>query len=217
MTEDENLQLRALKELEWDPKIDAARIGVAARSGVVTLTGQVPTYAEKIAAEDAVRRVKGVRAIAQEIEVHLPHEQRRSDTDIAERALRILDWDVFVPNSRITVEVSHGWVKLRGEVDWHYQRIAAEDAIRKLSGVRGITNTITVKPSTKAGDVRNRIEEAFKRHAELEARHVMVEATDGTVILSGWVENWREKELALNAAWNAPGVTSVEEKITLAP
>jgi osmotically-inducible protein OsmY len=184
---------------------------------VVTLTGQVPTYGEKIAAEEAARRVRGVRAIAQEIEVHLPHEQRRSDTDIAERALRILDWDVFVPNSRITVRVAQGWVTLSGEVDWHYQRTAAEDTIRKLSGVRGITNSITVKPSTKAGDVRNRIEEAFKRHAELEARHVMVEAIGGQVVLSGRVENWREKELALNAAWNAPGVVSVEDKITMIP
>jgi osmotically-inducible protein OsmY len=121
-----------------------------------------------------------------------------------------------VPNDRITVRVAQGWVTLSGEVDWHYQRIAAEDAIRKLSGVRGITNTITVKPSTKVGDVRNRIEEAFKRHAELEARHVMVEAIGGEVILSGRVENWREKELALNAAWNAPGVMSVEDKIAIA-
>jgi osmotically-inducible protein OsmY len=158
-----------------------------------------------------------VRALAQEVEVRLPHEQRCSDADIAERALRVLDWNVQVPHRQLTVEVSHGWVTLSGNVDWHHERVAAEDAIRKLSGVRGIINTVKVRPSTKAADIRARIGEAFRRHAELEARHVEVETVGSTVVLKGCVENWREKELALNAAWNSPGVSSIENRITITP
>jgi osmotically-inducible protein OsmY len=217
MTEDELLQRRVLEELEYDPKIDAARIGITAKGGVVTLTGEVASLAERAAAEEAARRVKGVRAIAQEVEVRVPHEKHRSDTDIAERALRILDWDVTVPHERLAVEVAKGWVTLGGEVDWGYQRTAAEDAVRMLSGVRGLTNLITVRPATKAADVRHRIEEAFRRNAELEAGRVEVEATGGRVVLTGRVETWHERDLAEDAAWNAPGVTAVEDRIVIAP
>ena len=217
MTDDEILQLNVLKELEYDSKVDAARIGVAAKGGVITLTGQVPSYAERVAAEEAARRVKGVRAIAQEIEVHLPSERHQSDTDIAERALRILDWAVPVPKGRINVEVSHGWVTLRGDVDWYHQKAAAEDAIRQLSGVRGITNQVTVRPTTMVGDVRGRIEEAFKRYAALEAGHVNVEVAGGRIVLTGHVNSWHEKEMAQSAAWSAPGVTAVEDQIKIAP
>ncbi len=217
MTEDESLRSQVVKELEWDPKVDAARIGVAAKDGVVTLTGEVGSYAEKVAAEEATRRVGGVRGLAREIEVRLAHEPHRSDTDITERALRIIEWDVSLPKDRIAVETSHGWVTLRGEVDWHYQRAAAEDAVRKLSGVRGITNTLIIRPATKTGDVRSRIEEAFRRHAALEAGHIVVETVGDRVVLNGRVETWHERELAEDAAWNASGVTAVENRIKIAP
>jgi osmotically-inducible protein OsmY len=183
---------------------------------VITLTGEVPSYAERVAAEEAARRVKGVRAIAQEIEVRLPGERHQSDMDIAERVLRVLDWDVLVPKGRIGVEVSRGWVTLDGEVDWHHQRAAAEEAIRKLLGVRGITNQITVRPKTMAGDVRARIEDAFKRYAALEAGHVNVEIAGNRIVLTGHVNSWHEKEMAQSAAWSAPGVTAVEDHIKIA-
>ena len=197
-------------------KVDAARIGVVAKGGVITLTGQVPSYAERVAAEEAARRVKGVRAIAQEIEVHLPSERHQSDTDIAERALRILDWAVPVPKGRIEVEVSHGWVTLRGDVDWYHQKEAAGDAIRWLSGVRGITNQVTVRPTTMVGDVRGRIEEAFKRSAALEAGHVNVEVAGSRIVLTGHVIPGTRRQMARSAAWSAPGVTAVEDQIKIA-
>jgi osmotically-inducible protein OsmY len=217
MTADEVLQLNVLRELEWDPKVDAARVGVAARNGVITLTGEVDTYAEKLAAEEAARRVKGVCALAREIEVRLPQQPHRSDTDIAERALRILEWDVRVPNDKVSVEVAHGWITLRGEVEWYHQKLAAEDSVRKLSGVRGVTNSISVKPASVVGDVRTKIEDAFKRYAELEAGHISIAVSGGKVVLSGKVDTWHEREMAEQAAWSAPGVSLVEDKIVIAP
>jgi osmotically-inducible protein OsmY len=217
LTEDEVLQRNVLEELEWDPRINAADIGVTVRHGVVTLTGHVGSHAEKVAAEHAALGVKGVRAIAQDIEVQLPNEKKRSDTDIAERAVKILEWDQFVPHERIAVEVANGWLTLSGGVGWQYEKTAAEAAVRALSGVCGISNEITVKPQVVATDVRHNIEQAFKRNAELEASHVTVTAEGDTITLSGTVRTCHEREMAEGAVWSAPGIKHVRNEITVQP
>ena len=166
-----DIQLRqnVLDELEFEPSIDAAHIGVTVDGGVVTLTGHLSSYAEKIAAEEAVRRVKGVRAIAEEIEVRYPGQKQTSDDEIAKRALNILQWDTFLPHENIRLTVHKGLVTLTGEVQWYFQKSGAENAIRKLSGVTGVVNDITVKPAAKVADIKSKIEDALKRHAEVEA------------------------------------------------
>jgi len=214
--DDRKLQQRVLDELEWEASVDAAHIGVAAMDGVVTLTGHVPTYAEKLAAEQAVRRVLGVKAIAQEIEVRLPSQPKTADDEVAHRAVQILDWDTSVPQGAVSAKVEKGWVTLTGEVDWQFQRAAAERAVQKLSGVTGVSNQLRVKARPRPADVRRRIEEAFRRDAVLEAGGVAVGvAEDGRVELGGKVRSWREREAAERAAWSAPGVTAVEDRIAV--
>lgn len=214
--EDRQLRQRVLAEVEWEPSVDAAHIGVAAKGGVVTLTGHAATYAEKLAAEQAARRVRGVKAIAQEIEVRLPSERKTADDEIAERALRILAWDTAVPKDAVSVKVEKGWVTLSGDVDWQFQRVAAEHDVHKLTGVLGIANSIRVKPKAQPADIRHRIEEAFRRDAVLDAGRVTVNvAAGGRVELGGRVHSWREREAAEHAAWAAPGVTAVEDRIAV--
>ena len=210
------LQLRqdVVDELEYEPSVDAAHIGVAVDKGVVTLTGHVASYAEKQAAIAAVRRVKGVRAIAEEIEVRYPLDKKTSDDEIAQRAIDILGWDMMVPSDSIQVMVHNGWVTLTGNVDWHYQKKQAEEDVRKLSGVRGVTNTIEIKPSVQAEDVKRKIEEALKRHAEIEASAIRVTVHErNKVLLEGKVGSWDERNAVENAAWSAPGVKSVEDRM----
>jgi osmotically-inducible protein OsmY len=210
------LQLRqdVVDELEFEPSVDAAHIGVAVDKGVVTLTGHVASYAEKQAAIAAVRRVKGVRAIAEEIEVRYPLDKKTSDDEIAQRAIDILGWDTMVPSDAIQVMVHNGWVTLTGSVDWHYQKKHAEEDVRKLSGVRGVTNTIEIKPSVQAEDVKRKIEEALKRHAEIEASAIRVTVRErDKVVLEGKVGSWDERHAVENAAWSAPGVKSVEDRM----
>ena len=210
------LQLRqdVVDELEFEPSVDAAHIGVAVDKGVVTLTGHVASYAEKQAAIAAVRRVKGVRAIAEEIEVRYPLDKKTSDDEIAQRAIDILGWDMMVPSDSIQVMVHNGWVTLTGNVDWHYQKKQAEEDVRKLSGVRGVTNTIEIKPSVQAEDVKRKIEEALKRHAEIEASAIRVTVRErNKVLLEGKVGSWDERNAVENAAWSAPGVKSVEDRM----
>ena len=210
------LQLRqdVVDELEYEPSVDAAHIGVAVDKGVVTLTGHVASYAEKQAAIAAVRRVKGVRAIAEEIEVRYPLDKKTSDDEIAQRAIDILGWDMMVPSDSIQVMVHNGWVTLTGNVDWHYQKKHAEEDVRKLSGVRGVTNTIEIKPSVQAEDVKRKIEEALKRHAEIEASAIRVTVRErNKVLLEGKVGSWDERNAVENAAWSAPGVKSVEDRM----
>jgi osmotically-inducible protein OsmY len=210
------LQLRqdVVDELEFEPSVDAAHIGVAVDKGVVTLTGHVASYAEKQAAIAAVRRVKGVRAIAEEIEVRYPLDKKTSDDEIAQRAIDILGWDTMVPSDAIQVMVHNGWVTLTGSVDWYYQKKHAEEDVRKLSGVRGVTNTIEIKPSAQAEDVKRKIEEALKRHAEIEASAIQVTVRErNKVILEGKVGSWDERHAVENAAWSAPGVKSVEDRM----
>lgn len=216
MKEDLQLQQRVIDELEFEPQVDAAHIGVSVRDGVVTLSGHVSSFVEKFAAERTVRRVKGVRAVAQELEVRLPSEAKTADDEIAARAARILNWDVAVPHGRISIKVEHGIVTLSGEVDWHFQRAEAEYDVRKLSGVKAVINDIIVMPKADAENVRAKIRAALERNAEVEANNVTVSVVDGKVTLGGSVNAWTEREAIERAAWSAPGVTHVEDRIELA-
>ena len=215
MKSDVDLQADVLEELTWEPSVNAASIGVTANDGVITLTGMVDSYAEKRAAEQAVKRVTGVRGVAQELEVRLPALAERTDTDIARAAASALEWDIAVPHQDVRVTVHQGWVTLEGKVEWQYQRSAAERAVRNLTGVRGVTDLITLKPRMNASAIKEKIEAAFKRNAELAAQKVSVEARDGKAILNGRLRSWAERNEAERAAWAAPGVTSVESHLTV--
>jgi len=204
-----------LDELDWEPRVDAAHIGVSAREGVVTLTGHVESYIEKLAAERAARRVKGVKALAQEIEVKLPSAKRSSDDEIAARAVRMLEWDVAVPHDRIGVTVDHGVLTLTGQVDWRYQSEEAEADARKLTGVRDVVNSIRVKPRASSRDIHTRIRDALERSADLEANRITVSIEDGKVVLAGTVGAWNERMTAEDAAWAAPGVIAVDNRIAI--
>lgn len=212
-----DLQLRqdVIDELEYDTSINAAHIGVAVDEGVVTLTGHVQSYVQKLAAERAVRRVKGVRAIAQELEIRLSDEKKTSDDEIAKRAADILKWGTVVPKDAVQITVHNGWVTLTGKVDWYYQRTSAEDELRKLSGVAGIINEIVIAPQVLVPDLENRIKQALRRNAEIEAEWVRVSVHDGNVKLEGKVQSLHERESVESAVWSAPGVISVEDHLTI--
>lgn len=213
--DDITLRQNILDELEFEPKVDAADIGVVARGGIVTLTGHVGTYAEKDAAEKAVRRVKGVRSIAQEMDVRILGPRRTDDDDIARRAVKMLDWNISIPKQMVQIRVCKGVVTLTGKVEWQYQKNAAADAVRDLAGVVGVSNFIEVAPGISAGDVKKRIENALERDAELEAQAIQVDVSGGKVTLKGNVRTWSERRAAERAAWSAPGVYALDDQLSI--
>ena len=214
---DKDLKQHVQSALDWEPSLDAGDIGVSVDEAVVTLRGNVASYAEKVTAERVVLRVYGVKAVANDLAVHLVSGFERTDTEIAQAAVAALKWSTMVPNDRITVTVTNGWLALNGTLDWQYQKDAAARTVRDLTGVKGVTNHISVQPRVKTTDVRDKIEAAFKRSAEIDARRINVTATEGKVILSGNVHSWAERQEAARAAWAAPGVVQVEDRLAIAP
>lgn len=212
---DSDLQRDVLEELEWEPSIDHADIGVSVIDGVVTLGGYVKSYAEKIAAQRATMRVEGVKAVADEIKVRFASDRKTADHEIAKRILDIFTYDVLIPEDRIKIAVEHGWVSLTGDVDWKYQSDEAARAAGKVSGVTGVSNNIVITSKANVPDIRKRIEEAFKRQAGLDAASVTIATSGHKVTLGGKVKAFHERRLAEQAAWAAPGVTQVEDRIII--
>jgi osmotically-inducible protein OsmY len=210
---DEQIQHDVLDELRWDAQVQPNEIGVSVKDGIVTLFGFVDSYLKKWSAEEAAHRVAGVKAVVNEIEVKLATE--RTDEDIAEAAVRALEWDAFLPPGKVKATVSKGWVTLEGSVEWQYQREEAERVIRRISGVKGITNLITVRPGTSPSDLKKKIEEALVRNAQIDAQKIQVEVQGSKAILRGSVRSWAEKQEAERVAWSAPGITEVQNLITV--
>lgn len=209
------LQRDVLDELDFDPVLDPAGIGVSVADGVVTLNGHVRSYADKIAAETTVKRVAGVKGVANDLAVVLWPRTERDDTDIAQAAVRTLEWDTWLPKGAVTVTVRDGWVTLEGALDWQYQRDTARKAVAHLTGVKGVTNLITLKPRVLPDEVERRIQSAFQRAASLDAKHVHVATVGGRVILRGTVRSWTERDDAERTAWAVPGVTEVENDLAV--
>ena len=215
MKSDMEIKRDVESELQWDPSVDDQKVGVIVHEGVVTLTGETPHYAGRWAAEDVTKRVKGVRAIANEIQVKLPAMGMRSDTDIAEAAANALRWNVVTSMASIKPIVHDGWITLSGKVMWGYQKVSAENSVHCLQGVKGVTNDICVESPVKPADVKQKIEDAFKRHAVLDANDIQVKVQNSTVTLKGHVRSWQERDDAARAAWAAPGVGNVENQLSL--
>lgn len=215
MPNDQHLQHAVLAELNWEPGVTAGHIGVSANDGVVTLTGHVESFAEKQAAETAALRVKGVKAVADEIEVRLRPETQRTDDELAAAAVERLAWDVSVPREAVKVTVENGWITLAGEVDWHYQRAAAEQDIHRLFGVVGVTNLITIRSVVHPSDISDDITHALHRSWFFDPTTISVAAEDGKVRLTGTVHSAHERQVAAATAWSAPGVTEVENDIVI--
>jgi osmotically-inducible protein OsmY len=214
---DKDLKQHVENALDWEPSVDAKDIGVSVDQGVVTLRGNVRSYAEKLTAERVALRVYGAKAVANDLTVHVVGAFQRTDTEIAQAAVSALKWHTVVPDDRVTVTVKNGWITLAGTLDWQYQKDAAVRAVRDLTGVNGVNNDIRVKPTVKTTDVRDKIEAAFKRSAEIDARRVNVTAQNDKVILTGNVHSWAERREAEGAAWAAPGVSQVDDRLTVVP
>jgi osmotically-inducible protein OsmY len=213
---DKLLRQRVIDQLDFDPSIDSAAIGVSVHAGVVTLSGHVPTYAQKYQAEKVVKAIKGVQGIAQEIEVNFDGADPVADDEIARRAIAAMAFNAMLPTEGLQVRISKGWVTLSGEVEWQYQRNAAEAEVRKLRGVTGITNNITLKAHAVTADVEQRIREALQRDAGLDADAIQVKVFGDQVTLDGKVDCWRDRELVERTVWAAPGVRRVEDHLRIA-
>lgn len=216
MDKDRVLQRKVMAELEWEPKVESADIGVAVVDGVVSLNGFVKSYAEKLAAEAAVRRVAGTSPIAEELKVRYASDAKTADHEIAKRISDMFSWNALVPEDKIQVKVEHGWVTLGGEAKWFYQSKEAARVASQISGVTGVANNIRITNRVQPGDVRKRIEDAFDRHADLDAKAVTITVNGNQVTLGGHVGAWHERKVAENAAWSAPGVTQVIDHIAVA-
>jgi osmotically-inducible protein OsmY len=210
------LQRDVMDELQFEPSVNAANIGVIAKDGIVTLTGKVCNYAEKYAAAEAAERVAGVKAVTDETKVDLPLAHQRDDQDIAQAALNALKWHVWVPKDAIKVKVQQGWVTLEGTVDYKFQQTAAEEAVQDLTGVIGVSNLISLKAVVAPSDLKVKIENALKRAAELDGERITVEVDENKVVLRGKVSSWAERDEAERAAWSAPGVWDVDDKLEIA-
>lgn len=213
MKSDSQLQRDIFDEMRWDPQVGRAEIAVAVKDGVVTLNGAVGTYSQKVAAERAAERVSGVKAVADDLQVHLQGSGMRTDTEIAHAAVNALTWDTEVPDDQVIVKIENGWITLDGSVPYRFQSDAAERAVRFLFGVKGVINLIHVTPPVSTYEVKSKIEEAFKRSASIDSKQITVESLDGKVTLKGTVRSWAERRDAERAAWSAPGVKQVEDRI----
>ena len=216
MSSDSEIKTKVEQELGWDPDIDATDVAVAVKNGVVTLSGYVRSYSQKLRAEQDAKRVTGVAAVANDIEVRLPYINQRPDPEIARDAVAALQRELPYSSEHITVTVSDGWVTLEGDLEWHYQRDRAERAVQRVRGVKGVTDLITLKPRATPFEIRQRIEEAFTRRAALDATSISVETNGSEVTLRGTVRSWAERYQAERAAWAAPGVTRVENRLMVA-
>jgi osmotically-inducible protein OsmY len=217
MKSDSEIERDVREELEWDPDLDATDIAVSVKKGVVTLTGFAHSFADKYEAETAAKRVAGVVAVANDIDVRLPSVDQRPDPEIAREAVDAIKFQLPFSSEYIKVIVKSGWVTLEGEVEWQYQRQTAESAVRRLKGVKGVINSITLRPRAEPADIKRKIEDAFKRNAEVDANRIEVETRGDEVILKGTVRSWVEREEAERAAWSAPGVVKVEDRILVSP
>lgn len=213
---DEKLQTDVMDELRWEPILHASEVGVSVRNGVVTLTGQVDNYSMKVAAERAAQRVQGVEVMVQEVGVKPLFGTKHTDEAIAQAIVRSFEWHNEIPHARLDAKVEEGWITLTGEVEWNYEREAAGQAVKSLTGVKGVTNEIRVKPRAGGQNVKNRIVDAFRRSAVLEAQQIKVETNGSQVTLSGKVHTWADRREAVAAAWAAPGVTTVEDNLVVA-
>lgn len=213
MRTDNQIQKDVMEELSWEPFLNESEIGVAVKNGIVTLSGIVDSFSKKLSAEKAAKRVAGVKAVAEDIQVGLSPEYNKTDTEIAEAVLNVLKWNTTIPEDRIKVKVENGRVKLEGEVEWEYQRQNARTAIENLTGVNAVNNLISVKPKLKATDIHQKINSAFHRNATIDAEKINVDVIGNKVLLRGKVRSLAEKDDAERAAWSAPGILSVESKL----
>lgn len=217
MKSDRDIERDVKEELEWDPDLDVSDIAVSVKNGVVTLAGFVKSYTDKYEAEAAAKRVAGVSGVANDLEVRLPSIDERPDPDIARDAVAALKSQLPISSEHIKVVVKNGWVTLEGQVEWQYQRNTAESAVRRIKGVKGVSNMILLKPRVEPSEIKQKIQQAFKRNAEVDANRIVVETRGSEVTLKGTVRSWIEREEAERVAWSAPGVTKVEDRIVVAP
>lgn len=215
MRTDEDIQKDVLEELKWDMRVHPNEIGVSVKDGIVTLTAWVNSYLKKLAAQDAAHRVQGVTAVVNDIEVRLPGSAERTDADLAEAVLNALKWDAGIPAGKLDVTVSQGWVTLKGEVEYGFQKRDAERAVRYIAGIRGVSNLIIVKPAVSPANLKESIEKELIRNAETDAKRITVEVQGSTVILRGTARSYAEKKAAEDAAWAAPGVSEVDNRIVV--